>query len=180
VLLFKQFSIFDHPIKPNTMFDRRAKAPNICGIQLDFGGNLIPSNIVGFQPFFNSVAPDSQFQKVYHGKSTVSFLEESSKSSAGDSWKQKVIFRFPATDALRATTLNELLKIKFVKITLTNGLFLVIGRNDYFQNKPPDVTINVSEKMATLEVNCLSISPAGFIPDITQYELPAFIPITLN
>lgn len=178
-MLFKLFSIFDHPINPNIMFDRRAKAPNICGIQLDFGGTLIPSNIVGFQPFFNSVAQNAQFQNIYHGKSTVSFSEESSKSAAGISWKQKIVFRFPVTDSMRATTLSNLHKIKSVKIELTNGLFLVIGRNDFFQNKRPDIAITANEKMAALEISSLSISPAGFIPDLKQYQLPAFIPLTL-
>ena len=161
-------------------FGKVAKTPQICGVYLDFGGSTLPSAIPGYLPFFNTIATNHVFQEAYGGKASLLFSEESVKSNAGYSWKQKFSLRFPATDSERPERLQEFLKVKFVKLKLTNGLFLIIGRNDYNQNKNPDVQINADSKMATIEISCISIVSAGFIPDPQQYVLPAYIPVTFT
>jgi hypothetical protein len=162
------------------MFEKVAKTPQICGVQLDFDGNTIPSNIPGFLPFYNSIATDHNFEEVYAGKASLGFSEESVQSNAGTSWKQEFTFRFPATDKDRPLRFQAFKKLKYVKLQLTSGLFIIIGRNDFYQNKLPDVSITSDTKMAMIKVSCQSIAPCGFIPDPRQYALPAYIPVTFQ
>lgn len=151
----------------------------ICGIELGFAGEMIPSNIPGFQPFFNSLLVDAELQPTYHGRSTVSFQEDSSLGPAGYSWQQKLSFRFPVGDKFRAERLMELLQVKFVKVKFTSGLHFIIGRNDYFQNAVPSVKISILGNMASVEFSAESISASGYTPNVDRFGLPTLIPISL-
>lgn len=153
--------------------------PRVCGIEISSAGQSIPSNIVGYQPFYNSLFIDASFESVYHGLTTVSFSEESARIIAGIYWKQKLTFKFPSTDKDRSERIEKLLNVKFVKIKLTNGLHISLGRNDVQQNKKPDVKVESNERMTTIEISFQSIYPSGFTPNFRAYQLPAFIPLTL-
>lgn len=161
------------------LFDKVPYAVNICGIELDFDGHTLPSTISGFQPFHNSIPVDSNFQKAYFGKSSVSFKEEPIESTSGTAYSQKIIFRFPSTDEDRAIRIEMFRKLKYVKLLLTTGASLIIGRNDFFQNVLPTVDFNSTISLTTLEISCLSISPAGFI--ISDEAIPdgLYIPVQL-
>jgi hypothetical protein len=142
---------------------------HICGVEVSFNGKANPSTLADYQRFYNSIFEDADFQKVYIGLSSISFVEESVNAAAGIYYKQKVTFRFPTTDAERAERLVLFTKIKFLKLKFTNGLDLVIGRNDFEQNAKPKIEIKTNEHLAEVEVSSSSIFPSGFTPklDIT-------------
>ena len=163
-----------------SLLDKVKSSPNICEIELAFFGELIPSNIPGWQPFFNSMMSGLDFTKTYIGFASVSFGEETVSTSAGTHWKQSVKFRFPTTDKNRAERLQLMTKVKFIKIKLTNGLDISIGRNDFFQNTPPKFQIKSTQKLAEIEFEILSITPSGYVPNSDSYLLPTIIPISLD
>lgn len=163
-----------------SIFEKVWDNSNICGIELAFNGDLLASNIPDWQPFFNSAMVDNDFKKIYFGFASVEFAEESTTSNAGTSYKQKVTIRFPSTDHDRAKRLDLIHRVKFLKIKLSNGKDIVIGRNDYKQNARPKISVKTNHKTAEAEFETVSIMPSGFVPNPDIYQLPSFIPLTLN
>lgn len=161
------------------ILDRVKVNPNICGVELAFTGKLLASNIPEWQPFFNSKMVDTDFTKTYIGLASVSFGEESTYGVAGTSYKQNVTFRFPATDLNRSARIALFQKVKFIKLKLTNGLDITIGRNDYQQNCRPKIQTKTNVKTGEVEFNVLSMVPAGFVANPDAYGLPTYIPISL-
>lgn len=151
----------------------------ICGVEISFNATAIPSAIQDWQQFFNSTFSSLDFQKAYSGKSYINFGEESVESAAGTSYKQKMSFRFPVTDHQRAERISEFKKIKFAKLKISNGLDIVIGRNDFHQNTKPVVKITADEHMCEVAVESQSIFPSGFTPNPNRYGLPTYVPVTL-
>jgi len=162
-----------------SLYSQVRTIPSICGIELAFTGSLLPSIIEGYQPFNNALMQNTDFTPTHFGRASVSFAEESDDSSAGTSWKQKVTFRFPASDSSRAYRLHAMLKVKFIKIKLSNGLDMVIGRNDFMQNARPVIKISTNETMGQVEFETVSIFSAGFVPNPDTGGLPDFIPLDL-
>ena len=142
--------------------DRVADNVHICGVEIALVGKAIPSINPVWQRLYNSIFEDDDFQKVYAGLSSLNFSEESVNTSAGMYFKQKVTFRFPTTDNLRADRMMFFSKIKFIKLLLTNGLEIVVGRNDFEQNAKPVVEIKTNEQLAEVEVNTSSIFASGY------------------
>lgn len=154
--------------------------PNICGVELGFTGNLLASSIPEWQEFYNSYMSGIDFTKTYIGLGSVAFEEQSAESAAGISYKQKIIIRFPVTDSKRAERLALMHQVRFLKLKLTNGLDLVIGRNDYQQNARPKIKTESNIKMGEITFETVSITPAGFVANAQAYGLPTFIPISLH
>ena len=161
------------------LFDKVYGYVNICGIEFDFGGYTVPSTIPGFQPFNNSIPVNIDFVKAHFGLSSASLLEESSKGSSGTFYKQKVILQFPSTDDLRSERLEMFKKLRHVKMKLSNGLYIFLGRNDYFQNALPDVKYSSNEKITRIEIQTESIYSMGYITNPAMFGLPAAIPVSL-
>lgn len=161
------------------LLDKVKTNPNICGVELAFYGDLIPSKILDWQPFYNSTMSGTDFTKVHFGLGSVSFGEESETGNSGPSYKQSVSIRFPSTDIRRAERLAMMQDVKFIKLKLTNGLDIVIGRNDFKQNARPKIEIKTNIKTAEATFKTVSIFPSGFVPNPDAYGLPAFIPLTL-
>lgn len=161
------------------LYDKVKPVPNICRIELAFEGNLLPSIIEGYQPFYNSIMQDTDFTPTYFGLGSVSFSEESDDSTSGTSWKQKVSIRFPSTDSSRSYRLASFHKVKFLKLVLTNGRALVIGRNDFEQNAKPVIKTSTNEKLGQAEFETVSIFPIGYTPYASASGLPEFIPLDL-
>lgn len=161
------------------ILDRVAVNPNICGVELAFMGEVTAANIPEWQPFFNSSMFAVDFAKTYVGLGSVSFGEESEYSLAGTSYKQSITIRFPSNDENRATRIELMHKVKFIKLKLTNGRDLIIGRNDYQQNSRPKIKTKTNIKTAEVEFQTVSISPAGFVANPDAYGLPVLIPVTL-
>lgn len=149
--------------------------PNICGVELAFSGELTAANILDWQPFFNSSMFATDFSKTYAGLGSVSFSEESQESPAGTSYKQTITIRFPSTDKNRSERIALMDKVSFVKLKLTNGLDLVIGRNDFSQNARPRINIKTNIKTAEVEFSTVSIVPAGFVINPSAFGLPLIL-----
>lgn len=160
------------------ILDRVTTSSNICKVQLSFSGVANASIIEGWQPFYNSTFTDANFAKTYASLSSIDFEEESATSPAGVSYNQKVMFRFPKNDKNRANRIALMQKIKFVKLVFSNGLHLVIGRNDYNQNARPQVKIRTNKKLCEVSVECQSIFPSGFTPGLV-FGLPTLIPFEI-
>lgn len=161
------------------LLDRVKDTPFICGVELAFNGELSPSSIPDWQPFYNSSTIATDFAKTHIGFASVSFEEESQESPAGTSYKQSCTFRFPATDARRSERIALMDRVRFVKLNLTNGLDLVIGRNDIQQNARPRINIKTNTKTAEAKFETVSITSSGFVSDASAVGLPTLIPISL-
>lgn len=154
--------------------------PYICGIEIATTGKLAPSTIEGYQQFYNAIPSNTDFQQAHFGKIGVAFSEENVQTNAGPYWKQKLIFRFPATDSKRAERLEKFQKAKFIKIKLTTGRSFALGRNDFEQNANPVVNIKTDQHICEIEFQTSSIFTTGYIPDLDAFGLPVIFPINFN
>jgi hypothetical protein len=161
------------------MLDKVTTNIHCCGIEVAFAGVSVPSVITGWQPFYNETFLASNFQKAYASISKINFSEESVTTLAGTSFKQKVVFQFPATDKYRAERVALLHKIKFIKVHLDDRSIIVIGRNDIAQNALPGIKSKSDEHLCEIEVEVQSISPAGFTT-ITNAGPPTIIPLAMT
>lgn len=161
------------------LLDRVTTNPNICGVELAFAGELSPSSIPDWQQFYNSAMIATDFAKTHIGLGSVSFAEESGEQNGNPLYKQSVIIRFPVADKNRSERIALMDQVRFVKLKLTNGLDLVIGRNDIQQNARPRIKIKTNVKTAEAEFETVSIFPSGFVADENAIGLPTLIPISL-
>lgn len=161
------------------LLERVKVNPNICGVELAFAGELTAANIPDWQQFYNSSMIATDFSKTHIGLGSVSFAEESQDGPAGTSYKQSVTIRFPSSDGNRAERIALMDRVRFVKLKLTNGLDLVIGRNDFEQNARPRIKIKTNIKIAEVEFETVSIFASGFVDDANAIGLPTLIPIIL-
>lgn len=161
------------------MLERVKVNPNICGVELAFSGELTAANIPDWQPFYNSSMFALDFTKTYVGLGSVAFAEESQEINGNTAYKQGITIRFPSTDENRAARIALMDKVRFVKLILTNGLDLVIGRNDFEQNARPRIEIKTNIKTAEAKFETISIFPSGFVSDAHSIGLPTLIPISL-
>lgn len=164
----------------NILSARVEANPAICGIELCFDGTLTPSTIVGWQPFHNSMMTNAEFIEAYSGKGYLEFSEVSQDSKSGISYKQTAKLRFPATDAQRAERFHLATQARFIKIKLNNGLDIVIGRNDFYQNARPKVAIKSNHQAAEVEYETVSIMPSGYVANSDVFGLPMLIPVSFN
>lgn len=159
--------------------DRVVVNPNICGVEVAFTGELTASNIPDWQQFNNSSMYATDFTKTHIGLGSVAFAEESDHSAAGTSYKQSITIRFPSTDGNRAERIELMQRVKFIKLKLTTGRDIVIGRNDYKQNARPKIKTKTNIKTAEVEFQTVSMFSAGFVSNPDAYGLPTLIPISL-
>jgi hypothetical protein len=135
----------------------------ICAIEIAFKSTLLPSTDLSWQPFYNSTIVDNDFQEAYATSGSLSFDEETVRSSAGDSYKQKFSFRFPCTDDKRAERIALIMQAKYIRFKLTSGLWIVFGRNDYFQNTKPLLKMKANKQLCEFEGETQSIYPISYI-----------------
>ena len=160
------------------LLDKVLSNVHLCGVEISFNATVKPSDISGWQPFYNSTFDNYDFQKAYASLSSIDYGEESVESNAGTSYKQKIAFRFPNSDKNRASRIELLKKVKFIKLKQTNGLDIVIGRNDSAQNCKPKMKVKQNEQMCEVSFESLSMFPSGYAPRTTAYGLPSLIPLT--
>lgn len=161
------------------LLEKVADNPFICGVEIAFNGELIPSDIPEWQPFFNSKMINTDFTKTHIGLGSVSFGEECSEGTGGTMYKQNITIRFPSTDGNRSERIALFQKAKFIKLKLTNGKDITIGRNDVQQNARPKIIIKTNIKTAEVQFETISIFPSGFVSNPNAFGLPAYIPLTL-
>lgn len=162
------------------ILDRVAVNPNICGVELAFTGELSAANIPDWQQFYNSSMINTDFTKTYIGLGSVAFEEESQESPAGPIYKQIITIRFPSTDGNRSERIALMDRVKFVKLKLTSGRDLVIGRNDYKQNAPPKIKIKTNVKTAEAIFETVSMFPSGFVANPNINSIYGLIPVILS
>jgi hypothetical protein len=128
-----------------------------------FSGVAHASAIQDWQPFYNSVITAGDFTDAYASLSSIDFDEESTNVAAGCYYTQKVTFRFPKNDSRRSERIALMKKIKFVKLSFSDGLELLIGRNDYIQNARPKIKIKTNKMLCEVSIESKSITPAGHL-----------------
>ena len=152
--------------------------PNICKVFLDFTGKSLAYNPEEAN-FQDTLLSNGLVQETYFHKGTIQFAENSTEVPAGTKYDQTLNISFNSSDPDRAKRIQELRKIRHVILVLTNGEKIVIGRNDYFQNKKPKVnTVNNHIKTAA-EIYTESIIPASNYIGNVLVGLPDIIPLTL-
>lgn len=162
-----------------SIFNRVSAFATICGIELAYSATVLPSVLEGYQPFANNFLEEGDFEKAHFGKASVSLAEESGETNAGIPYNQKLTIQFPTSDAARATRLAAFPKVRYIKIILSTGKVLLMGRNDFEQNTRPTVQTKATEHMAQVSFETVSITPLGYLPNPEASGLPDSIPIDL-
>lgn len=151
--------------------------PNICGVHIDASGTPTPTVNPSLQPFYNSLQLDGDPRPVYSSPGKVAMSERGRQTKSGMQYTQEVQLRFPSNDPLRAVRIEQFLKVKFISITLSTGMVLHFGRNDYYQNTRPQVGISSNEKTTTVTFQTKSIFTLGFTNPSETFDFPGEIPL---
>ena len=142
---------------------RVAKSPNICRVAV-FIETLPPvETMLNAGSYFNLAEVGSTATDIYTTSGSVKFSETSQKTRAGVAFSQKLVFKLPTSDELRAQRISQFHKIKLLEITLTNGAKFLFGRNDINQNTAPDCKTQSDEKLTTVEFSQNSIMALPFL-----------------
>lgn len=152
--------------------------PHICGIQLDVSGNEFASGTLDDQPFYNTNISQGNFKEVYYSKGSARFQETTSESKQGVLYAQRITIKFPSNDEHRSLRLEELRKVKFLSMKFSNEQTVIIGRNDFFQNASPKVTVSSNEKTTEVEFRSTSIFPIGFFENTNAYGFVYEFPVS--
>jgi len=152
---------------------------SICSLQLDFSGVQVPSISGAYQNFYDTNMDNMDFFKTYFTGTTLSLSEESKDTSAGTKYLQSLVWSFPNNDRNRSLRIAELIKVKYVKLVLSDGNSIVLGRNDFFQNARPKIKTQSDHLHTSIEFDFVSIFPFGFLEGTDDGDLyPLCIPIT--
>lgn len=144
--------------------------PFICKIYLDFNGSLTPVKEAVNQNFFDSFGNQYTWKETHFGKKSVRFSETEKPTKAGAVFTQSLQITFPNSDALRSDRIEKVKTTKFVRIELSNGNSIVMGRNDYYQNKKLAITQKSDGLKTTITFKCIAMFSAGIlqIQDVSQ------------
>ena len=151
----------------------------ICGIEVDLSAKEFASGNFDVQPFYNSNLNESNFQKVYSSSGSIRFQETSEESVAGTAYTQNVTMKFPSFDNKRSQRIEELRYLKFISLKLNDGQSLLLGRNDFFQNTRPKISVQSSEKVTMVSMVTQSVFPIGFFGNTVPYGFSYQIPVSL-
>jgi hypothetical protein len=154
------------------VLDKVVDKPFICKIELDFNGNLTALKGQQKNNFFNSEGNFYTWINAHFGKRTVSFKETSKETTAGDKFTQTLKIKFPSTDTNRSERIQLFKKAKFVNIHLSTGVNLVFGRNDYYQNRKPKITISSDHQFTSVTIKQTTMFPLG---TLEKQDTSAFI-----
>jgi desulfoferrodoxin (superoxide reductase-like protein) len=141
---------------------------NICGLEFDFEGQMVPSFSTTSQNFYDSANPNANWINVYFSNSSIKFTEKSNTSKGGVSFTQKLEWTFPNNDKNRSIRINEMHQVKYIKLLLTDDSHIVLGRNDFFQNTPPKITSKSDHNKTTFSFQFISIFSYGFLESLDQ------------
>ena len=167
-----------------SLLEKVSENPIICKIGLDFSRNLSAVNSKELQNFFNSEGNQYTWQNTHFGRRSVSFRETEKITAAGSEFTQELKIKIPSVDKNRADRITFIKQAKFIRIELSNGLMLVLGRNDFFQNKLPLITTKSDLRSTTITFKTKSIFSIGFlevndVSDVIDFLIPLDIPINL-
>lgn len=151
--------------------------PNICGIHLDLTGQLTPTVGPSLQPFYNTVVENATPVPAYFSPSKAVISESGAETRSGMVYDQKLQLQFPSADPLKVMRLEAYLKVKFIYITLSTGMVLFFGRNDYFQNTEPKKSVSITKELTQITYTVKSMFSLGFTNGSFDFELPEDFPI---
>ncbi len=151
--------------------------PYICKIALDHSAFEIPlSGSEVFQNFYDTKLQSSSLKEFYNSKGQARFSEQSSLTRSGVIYNQSLIISFPDGDLNKSRRLALLNKVKFIAIGLTNGRFILLGRNDAYQNTRPKIKSNSNEKKTIFTFSCVSMISSGYLNLTTVGAFPYILP----
>ncbi|MBW3519529.1 hypothetical protein [Flavobacterium sp. NKUCC04_CG] len=161
-----------------SLFSKIHRAPSLISVYLDFDGNLLPVNSSTTAAFYDSVELGTNWITTHFGKGSVQFKETSATARAGTRYQQRFVIRFPSFDAMRSVRTEVFHLVRNIKLVYNNGFEVVIGRNDYIQNRNPKVTTETIGNFLQVEFYTESITPAGFLkPNTDLLGFPEILPI---
>lgn len=137
--------------------------PYICDVFINFENEI--EHVRGAdlsQNFFDSLPPDA-FQRVYVSRSKTQFRETYKEDRSGGVYTQQVTISMPRTSYDRSQKIKQLIAARFIFLKLSNGRFLVIGRNDHKQNKKLDCRFSSNEILAQFQYTNRSMFPTGYV-----------------
>lgn len=148
-----------------SLLQKVTTAPHICKISFDFSGELTPVSKALAQNFYNSYYNIYSWKEAHFGKRKASFKETEKITDSGSEYTQVLKIIFPSVDKFRSDRLALFKEAKYVRLELSNGLMLVMGRNDFFQNKRTEFKTASTQKSTTLTVTTKSIFSIGFLEE---------------
>lgn len=137
--------------------------PITCSLEFSFDGEIEPMTIEGIQAFYDSVWLYGEFYSSYFTKSSFSFGEKINSSTAGYFYEQILKMRFPSNDKNRTKRVVGLEEVKFIKLNLSDGRYVILGRNDYTQNAKMKLDIESTLQLTEVTFTNNSLTPIGFI-----------------
>lgn len=164
-----------------TLLSKVSGTPFICKIYLDFNGSLTAVNGAVQQNFSDSQGNHYTWKETHFGRKTVSYSETEKESKAGSSYQQKLQITFPNQDNLRADRIEKIKTAKFVRLELSNGNSIALGRNDYYQNKKLSITQKSDALKTTITFSCLTMFTSGIlqitdVSNVIDFFFPTVIP----
>ena len=147
------------------MYTRVNQNPQICGVKIYFDGGFQLLRFLENGPKdkkrYYETKPTGivKAEKVYLGRGSFRFQENPQTSEAGTSYKQTASFRFPSNDPMRGQRIDSFQKVKYLEMMLSNGDSLILGRNDIFQNRKPNVLVSSDLQMTEVKIESESIQP---------------------
>jgi len=151
--------------------------PNICGIEIDLTGQPNPSIDTSLQPFYNTYVQNSTPKTAYFSPSKASYTEKGNNTEAGMLYEHKLTLQFPNNDPLRVMRIQDYLKVKYIYIKLSSGMVLFFGRNDFYQNAKPKISVVNTNKKTTITYKMKSILLMGFTNGSFDFNLSEEFPI---
>lgn len=154
--------------------------PFICKIIFIDSAELVPAAGDDFmQNFFDSYLENPSLSQIYNSIGKVKFSEKGEETKAGILYTQTLQFQFPNGDAKKASRINTIIeKLKFAAIGLTNDRYILIGRNDWYQNTRPKIKIETNQKVTGFRITSSSIFSSGYTNLSGQNVFPYQIPNT--
>jgi len=168
-----------------SLLQKSVGSPFICKIYLDFTGNLLPILNNGSLGFGDSTASNNTWNKIQFTKSRVSFNETSKTTDAGTEYSQSLSIRFKNNFELKSAEIALIEKTRFIQLEMSDGKKLVLGRNDFFQNRLPEKNISSDTESTTITFKTKSIFSFGYaevneFSDFLEFLLPNIVPINLQ
>ena len=153
-----------------------SSAPNICKVYLDFTGKSLAYN-PSSATFHDTIVTNGLIKETYFHKSTIQFSEISIETAAGTKFEQRLSISFNNNDQDRSKRLLQLIGVKHIILKLDTGEVLCIGRNDYVQNKKPNLETTNTHIKTQADFSCESIIPASNYIGNILINLPGIIPL---
>ena len=159
------------------LIDKSKIIQNICGIEIDASAQYRPSAENSLQPFSNTFISTTSAKPVYFGKGKVAYAQQGKPTSSGMLYSQVLSIQFPNSDLLSSERIKEYIKVKLIYIRLSAGVVILFGRNDFYQNAAPVVTIKNTQNITKITYKAQSMFPAGQTNGSLKNLLPGDFPI---